>query len=118
MSRTIWWACLAIPLAASPPAARAAEGTIAVAQGSARNVVSVIQARNPFLTRSSSRTVRTGHTTVTEIVAIGPDPLPLTIRQSGLINRIRTYQRGTAPSLDARQDGLVNLQRGQQQSIP
>ncbi|HEV7438539.1 MAG TPA: hypothetical protein VGN94_02775 [Methylobacterium sp.] len=118
MNPTIWRACLAIPLAASPPAARATEGTIAIAQGSARNFVSVIQARNPFLTRSSSRTVTTGHRTVTEIVEIGPDPLPLTIRQTGLINRIRTYQRGTAPSLDARQDGLVNIQRGQQQSMP
>ncbi|WP_375454550.1 hypothetical protein [uncultured Methylobacterium sp.] len=114
MTRVIASTCLVL-LVALPAQAG---GVIAVQQTSARNYVSVIQARNPFLTRSRTVTATTGNTTVTEIVAIGPDPAALSIRQAGLINRISSYQRGPGPNLDVRQDGLVNRVRGIQVAMP
>ena len=111
-----FWLALQTAVLVSP--ASAGDGAIAIQQGSARNYVSIIQARNPFLTRSRTLTVTTGHTTVTEIVQIGPDPVPVAVRQKGLINRISSYQHGTQPNIDVRQDGIVNVQRARQDAMP
>ncbi|MGU3539193.1 hypothetical protein [Methylobacterium sp. A54F] len=62
--------------------------------------------------------MRTGRTTVTEILEIGPDPAPLAIHQAGLVNRARVYQRGTNPNLDLRQVGARNGVTVRQVSMP
>lgn len=91
---------------------------LAVQQDSARNYLYVIQARSPFHTRSYTLTATTGRTTVTEIVAIGPDPAPLSVAQAGLANRASIYQLGTAPNLDVRQQGVLNAVSARQVSMP
>jgi hypothetical protein len=91
---------------------------LSVQQNSTRNYLYVIQARSPFHTRSSTLTATTGRTTVTEIVAIGPDPAPLSVAQTGLTNRAAVYQLGLAPNLDIRQQGAVNAVRAQQVAMP
>lgn len=116
MTRTMMVACLAAW--AQLHAVRAEAQAVAVQQTSARNYVYVIQERNPFYSRSSTLTATTGRTTVTEIVAIGPDPAPLSIRQTGVANRATVYQLGAAPNLDIRQQGAVNAVRNQQTAMP
>ncbi|WP_123834405.1 hypothetical protein [Methylobacterium currus] len=116
MTRTMMVACLAAW--AQLHAGRAEAQAVAVQQTSARNYVYVIQERNPFYSRSSTLTATTGRTTVTEIVAIGPDPAPLSIRQTGVANRATVYQLGAAPNLDIRQQGAVNAVRNQQTAMP
>ncbi|UHC16874.1 hypothetical protein LRS73_02830 [Methylobacterium currus] len=116
MTRTMMVACLAAW--AQLHAGRAEAQAVAVQQTSARNYVYVIQERNPFYSRSSTLTATTGRTSVTEIVAIGPDPAPLSIRQTGVANRATVYQLGAAPNLDIRQQGAVNAVRNQQTAMP
>ncbi|MGX7706276.1 hypothetical protein [Methylobacterium sp. Gmos1] len=116
MTRTMMVACLGF--GALLHAGSAEAQALAVQQGSARNYVYVIQERNPFYSRSSTLTATTGRTTVTEIVAIGPDPAPLSISQTGLTNRATVYQLGAMPNLDVRQQGVVNVVRSQQVAMP
>jgi hypothetical protein len=124
MTRTMMVACLTSCLASCPAfwtllhAGRAEAQAVAVQQTSARNYVYVIQERNPFYSRSSTLTATTGRTTVTEIVAIGPDPAPVSIGQTGLVNRATVYQLGAMPNLDVRQQGAVNVVRSQQVAMP
>lgn len=118
MSRAILGVCLSLSTLtwAGTPAA-VAEG-ITVQQSSSRNILYVIQERSPFHTRASTLTATTGRTTVTEIVAIGPDAVPVSAAQTGFVNRASVYQLGTAPNLDLRQQGTVNVARSQQIAMP
>ena len=118
MRRMILSACLASHVLVTGFLAGAAADSLAVQQNSSRNYVYVIQARSPFHTHNQTITATTGNTTVTEIIAIGPDPAPLSVNQAGVINRASIYQRGTAPNLDVRQDGMRNVVRSQQYSMP
>jgi hypothetical protein len=120
MTHTMMVACLASCLVSWTllHAERAEAQTVAVQQTSARNYVYIIQERNPFYSRSSTLTATTGRTTVTEIVAIGPDPAPLIVSQTGLVNRATVYQLGATPNLDVRQQGAVNVARSQQVAMP
>ncbi|AWN48626.1 hypothetical protein DK419_21580 [Methylobacterium terrae] len=117
MTRTTMLAGLALSHLLFQAGEAGAQG-LSVQQASTRNYLHVIQARSPFHTRSYTLTATTGHTTVTEIVAIGPDPAPLSVAQTGLANRASVYQLGVAPNLDVRQQGVVNAVRAQQIAMP
>ncbi|MCJ2009161.1 hypothetical protein [Methylobacterium sp. J-092] len=117
MTRTVLGVCLAFNVLAAAAPTTAAESLV-VQQANAKNVLYVIQERSPFHTHSSTLTATTGRTTVTEIVAIGPDPVPLSATQTGFSNRASIYQLGTAPNLDLRQQGSVNVARSQQIAMP
>jgi hypothetical protein len=120
MTRTMMVACLLSCTAswALLHAGLAEAQAVTVQQSSARNYVYVIQERNPFHSRSITLTATTGRTTVTEVVAIGPDPAPVSISQTGSANRATVYQLGAMPNLDVRQQGAVNVVRSQQVAMP
>lgn len=118
MKRAVFGVCLvSLSVAAALPL-QAVAGGITLQQTSARNSVYVIQERSPFHTHESTLTASDGRTTATEIIAIGPDPLPLGVSQTGAINRATIYQRGTAPNLDVQQNGALNHVRSQQHAMP
>lgn len=117
MKRAILGTCLALNALVATAPTRAGEGLV-VQQANAKNVLYVIQERSPFHTHASTLTATTGRTTVTEIVAIGPDPVPLSATQTGFRNRASVYQLGTAPNLDLRQQGSINVARSQQIAMP
>lgn len=96
----------------------ASAAPINVQQNNAQNVVSVIQQRSTMIAIDRSVTASNGRTTVTEIVRIGPEPDPVRIQQSGIVNLSSVYQQGRSPRLDLLQQGQVNRERTFQYHIP
>lgn len=109
-------AILALSILLGAPHAMAAP--ISVTQSSDRNVLTIIQQRNPIITIDRSITASNGRSTVTEITRIGPDADPVIVRQSGSVNLLQAIQQGRNPYLDLQQTGAVNRAFVGQAMIP